>query len=297
MINNINILVRGSRGRIGTAICSQIESDMSSFTRIIPTNAYGSLTLYLQNLSFPTLIILASGNSDNSSNKSACKIDTENIVQFLEYISKANLAKANDHILFISSGGTVYGDSLQQVTESTGLNPKTPYAEEKVLQEILIRDWADRRGIRSYIFRLANVYAVNSLRPKGLIERAVHSLSAGVSMSITSSYNSRKQYGTSYDYAKWILSSWREIQLFPDVSILNLFAKHSYSINEVLVKVGENLSQNFSRFNQISDESKMKSETVILDTNYKLAFLNGGWVPLEVALTKSEGKCLCLECL
>jgi nucleoside-diphosphate-sugar epimerase len=296
MLENINILVRGSSGRIGTALCSQIESNMPSFTKISPRNSIGSLTLYLQDQRFSTLIIIASGNSDNSSSKNSCTIDSQNISEFLHYIDKSKISKPNDQMLFISSGGTIYGSEGELFTEFSPVNPETPYAEEKISQEILIREWAHSHGIRPLMFRLANVYSMNSVRPKGLVERAIHSLSVGDSIHVTSNLNSRKQYGSSRDYANWILSTWREIHFVPEVSVVNLFPPHSYSIQEVLVKVRDRFSKDNRGLQEVYESSRTKLDTVILGTGYELGFLRGDWLSLEQSLATSEDRCICAEC-
>ncbi len=297
MLENINILVRGSSGRIGAALCSQIESNMPSFTKIFPKNLIGSLTFYLQDQSFPTLIIIASGNSVNSSSKYSCTIDSQNIIEFLHYLEKSKLSKPNDQMLFISSGGAVYGNAGDLFTEFSPVNPETPYAQEKISQEILIREWAYSHGIRPLMFRLANVYSMNSVRPKGLVERPIHSLSVGESIDVTSNLDSRKQYGSSRDYANWILSTWREIDFISEVSVVNLFPPHSYSIEEVIVKVWDKFSKENRGLHRVSESSGTKFDTVILGTCYELGFLRGEWLSLEQSLATSEDRCVCAACV
>ena len=296
MLYNVNILVRGSSGRIGKAICNQIESHMTSYQKSSPTYVGGSLTLYSQNPLFATLIIIASGNSDNSSDKNVCRGDTENLMDFLNFIWSNKLAKENDELILISSGGTVYGNSTTVITETAEFNPKTYYAQEKILQENFMSKWAQERGVKAYIFRLANVYALDSPRPKGLIETAIHSFGRGIRMNITSKYDSSKQYGSSYDYAHWILRTWRQIQELPGVSIVNIFASNIYSVETILDKISQYLSMSNARTDKTPLKIQSGLDTVILGTIHNLDFLNGSWDSLEASLRSSSGICHCVVC-
>lgn len=59
--------------------------------------------------------------------------------------------------IFISSGGTVYGDAKSPCTEDSKLNPLTPYALQKVIQEEIIQ-----KELKKYqILRVSNPYGGN----------------------------------------------------------------------------------------------------------------------------------------
>lgn len=57
--------------------------------------------------------------------------------------------------IFISSGGTVYGPSHKLCAEADVLDPQTPYALQKCLQENIVKS---RHDIDSYILRVTNPY-------------------------------------------------------------------------------------------------------------------------------------------
>lgn len=80
------------------------------------------------------------------------------------------LASGVHHVkkfIFPSSGGTVYGDPKEIPTdELTSLNPLSPYAFSKAINEQYIKFYANRFGFDYLILRYANVYGPRQ-NPKG----------------------------------------------------------------------------------------------------------------------------------
>lgn len=76
----------------------------------------------------------------------ACLVPFETLIKSLD---------AGCRYVFVSSGGTVYGPSNKLCTETDVLDPQTPYALQKCMQEDMVKSRCD---IDSYILRVTNPY-------------------------------------------------------------------------------------------------------------------------------------------
>ena len=78
-----------------------------------------------------------------------------------------NIAKASKSIdVFIfASSCAVYGDPVKiPIDENHPLRPKSPYAASKISGEVYIHVFSQINSYRPVVFRLFNVYGLNSLR-------------------------------------------------------------------------------------------------------------------------------------
>jgi UDP-glucose 4-epimerase len=78
-------------------------------------------------------------------------------------MSKAGLKK-----LIFASTAAVYGNSETPIDENAPLSPQSPYAQTKLLEEALIREYVASKSIKAIVFRFFNVAGAGS--PE-LIER------------------------------------------------------------------------------------------------------------------------------
>ena len=61
-------------------------------------------------------------------------------------------------VIFISTGGALYGDCLKPATEETLIQPVSPYAIHKYAAERYLAMYGELAGLKHVILRLANVY-------------------------------------------------------------------------------------------------------------------------------------------
>lgn len=91
------------------------------------------------------------------SNNSKSENEEEKLLQlnklYQNLFNKLKVKKIKKYY-FLSSGGTIYGDSSTPILETAQLNPKTLYAKSKVMLEELLA----KSGLNYVVFRLSNPY-------------------------------------------------------------------------------------------------------------------------------------------
>ncbi|MEO8590476.1 MAG: NAD-dependent epimerase/dehydratase family protein [Flavobacteriales bacterium] len=76
-------------------------------------------------------------------------------------------------IIFVSSGGTVYGDPVYlPIDERHPVAPRTPYGASKLIFEHYLRCMADLHGFRPVVLRPGNIYGRTDgpEKPQGVVE-------------------------------------------------------------------------------------------------------------------------------
>lgn len=85
-------------------------------------------------------------------------------INFLECVCKLGLKK----IVFVSSAGTIYGQSTEKLTEESDKKPFSPYGINKLAMENYLTYFEAKYGLRHDIFRVSNVYGIGQDTSKGL---------------------------------------------------------------------------------------------------------------------------------
>jgi UDP-glucose 4-epimerase len=100
------------------------------------------------------------------------------MIQFLEQV-KAHKVK---HVMFLSSGGTVYGRTVSPVAEDAPTAPICSYGIVKLAMERYLHMYGETSGVRSTIVRLANPYGErqNSERGQGIVVILLDRVSKGL---------------------------------------------------------------------------------------------------------------------
>ncbi|MHC4749184.1 MAG: NAD-dependent epimerase/dehydratase family protein [Planctomycetota bacterium] len=92
------------------------------------------------------------------------------LIGLLQFLQKQNLVRT---FIYLSSGGTVYGDIQQQhpISEDHSLFPISSYGLTKLIAEHYLRLCLSNSQIRSYVIRPSNAYGEwqNLERPQGAI--------------------------------------------------------------------------------------------------------------------------------
>lgn len=282
---NYNLFVRGSKGRIGREIVKYFMLENSNSTAVEISRFGGSFTHIINNISNVNVFFVTNGKTTNTSSKQDCEIETQKLNQLLSDISISRLLHPGDIIVFISSGGTVYGLGSEIKTESSALNPGTHYAHSKVLQERLIIEWANSNGIKPLILRVANAYLLNNEKPGGLIELLLVASKGGDPVQIRVDPNSRKQYGLASDYAKSFLEYIYSLEFAKsDQKFINVGSSHIYSVNEILNIISKRYKTLENKPYVYNPSAILPLETVILGSNFLSNHSNQVWTSLEKAL-------------
>ena len=144
--------------------------------------------------------------------------------------------KARSSLIYLSSG-EIYGNNTEPYKLSP-IDPVSDYGIVKANCERIILENATKVMKQIKIFRIANAYDCKNVSlQRNLIANIVLQLQKKRKLSITSSLQSRKQYGTFSDYVKFILevvSSGTAIETSRDITITNVAPNFSYSIAEIL---------------------------------------------------------------
>ena len=144
--------------------------------------------------------------------------------------------KARSSLIYLSSG-EIYGNNIEPY-ELSPIDPVSAYGIAKANCESIILEDGTKVMKQIKIFRIANAYDCKNVDlQRNLIANIILHLQKKRKLSITSSLQSRKQYGTFSDYVKFIIeavSSRTVLETSRDITITNVAPNFSYSIAEII---------------------------------------------------------------
>jgi UDP-glucose 4-epimerase len=147
------VLLLGGTGFIGSALAARLRKDQ------VPLLVLGrSDTCNLKDIlpTCSTVIHLASTTTPGSSSRTPSL--EEGNLNLTRHLVECLKAQPQIHLIYFSSGGTVYGNPLQlPATEDCPLAPLSPYGLAKVEQEIICRQLRSA-GNSVTILRPSNAY-------------------------------------------------------------------------------------------------------------------------------------------
>lgn len=280
------VLVFGKNGRISTELISQLGQSLDpsalrnlSSRDLLTDNENENLFNHkFEGEPHQNIYIWASGSSSARSSPAECKNDEAALRKTMELI--VNQDRERPLFCYLSSGGTVHGNSPGHVNELSPLNPQTAYAEMKVRSEEFLRDVASENKIDLIVLRLANIYGSRNTHTKqGFVDLAL----SGNVQKLSANINSTKQYGTFRDYAANIIQiinlkiteNWDN-----KIDTLNVYPPHEYSIGKILELTKGLSSIDLQTLIQNQSEH-LEEETVILERIWKIPLLKEYWATLE----------------
>lgn len=285
-LENSRFLVIGKNGRISTELISQLGQtlDPSALKNLSTRDLLtGNRNENLFNHKFKAELnqntyIWASGSSGARSSPAECENDEVALRKTVELIVNQDIKRPL--FCYLSSGGTVYGNSPGHVNELSALNPQSAYAEMKVRSEEFLRDVASENKINLIVLRLANIYgSQNTHAKRGFVDLAL----SGDVRKLSANINSTKQYGTFKDYAANIIQI-MNLKITENwdnkINTLNVFPPHEYSIGKILELTKGLSSIDLQTFIQNQSE-RLEEETVILERTWKIPRLKEYWATLE----------------
>lgn len=185
----MNIILLGAAGFIGTNLVIELAKDQNKQIMVVDRNRKHFKTI--EDMNFSNLKIFESDLTMNSNYESLVEgqdivyhfvsttvptTSNQHIAEELKanVVLSANLLEACVHqkvkkIVFLSSGGTVYGKEAKcPLSEKTPTNPITSYGVQKVTIEKLIYLYNYMYGLDYRIIRLTNPYGPYQ-RPNGVL--------------------------------------------------------------------------------------------------------------------------------
>ena len=196
-------------------------SEVSAFIHLFAENLQ---VLYMAGS--PNLVL---AENDPSADLSAHQSELRS---FLDIFSE--LKCAYKRFIFVSSGGTIYGDSAGIVkTEESELCPKSAYGYRNVVLEKYITSWSNSSQTPASIFRMTNPFGPGQFRfrRRGLIQALVDSASMGQKILIRGNGNQKRDYIYSTKLCS-MMGLLLEIENLPEV--INIASGSSYSAREVI---------------------------------------------------------------
>jgi len=151
-------------------------------------------------------------------------------IRFMNAVCRLSLKK----LVFISSAGTVYGATYNNVVEDSYKNPFNPHGITKLTMEYFLNYYQIKYGINFDIYRVANVYGEGQSTSKGIgiINSFLESIIKSGTVNIFGDGSNIRNYVYVQDLA-FILS--RSVYLPKDVSeVFNVASNDTLSINELV---------------------------------------------------------------
>ena len=226
-MNRDGVMLLGGAGFIGTALARRLQLEN------IPVHVVGrgNETLLAELLpQFDTVVHLASGTTPGSSARHP-EMETGNMALTLKLLSLLQ-TQPPTHLLFFSSGGTVYGNpAVIPVTEDSPLTPLSYHGAGKAAQEVLCRALGTLDHAVT-VLRPSNAYGPGqTLRHGfGLVRTLLQHAQAGTTLEIWGDGENVRDYIYIDDVVEATLRLIRQPQ---DCGTYNLGSGAGHSINQV----------------------------------------------------------------
>ena len=181
----MNILIAGAAGFIGTNLALALIADPANTVTLADAKLeYFTCPLLqenpnvhlkqmdVKNNDFDLLVaqqdivfhLVSTTNPSSSNNHIEAELDDN--IAFSTRLLEACVAQDVKKIIFISSGGTVYGNTVCPINEDASTNPISAYGIQKLTIEKIFQLYHYLHGIDYNIIRLANPYGPYQ-RPNG----------------------------------------------------------------------------------------------------------------------------------
>lgn len=204
------------------------------------------------------------------------------LIHFLESIDKLEYLK---NFVFVSSGGTIYGDPPDKrlLNEASVKKPISAYGLSKIIAENYISYITERSTFKSIILRPSNVYGnyQNFKKPQGVVGYAFNALLNDREIDLFGEGKVIRDFIHVLDLAEAVKLS-IENQFLEKVEIFNVGSQEGYSIREILnfveiiantkIKTIARDARNFDCEFNILDTSKIRNK---LDWSPKINIIDG----------------------
>lgn len=263
----MNVLLLGSFGFIGTNIIKYIDNNVKGVDII----AFDRFSEHNDHVSFESVNKVYAGDfSDNfllekvfkenkidivihslSASIPSSSQDNEFDIRFnvLPTISLLNLMVKYkvSNIVFISSGGAIYGDSYINSmghSEEEVLFPKSAYGISKLVIEKYLYLYGIQHGIKSLVLRLSNPYGpFHYSQKQGIINIALERALDGKQFEIWGDGNGKKDYIFIEDFCEILI---RLINKWDNhYSVINVGSGKLLSVNEIVNELRNTVNTSF----------------------------------------------------
>lgn len=264
----MNVLLLGSFGFIGTNIIKYIDSHCKD-VRVVAFDRFPNhldlkvtfesvKSVYAGDFSDQYLLekvfdenkidlvihsLSASVPSSSQDNEFDIKFNVLPTIGLLNQMVKHSV----NAIVFISSGGAIYGDHYVDTaghTEEEVLFPKSAYGVSKLVVEKYLYLYGIHHGIRSLVLRLSNPYGPYHYSQKqGIINIALERALDGKSFEIWGNGNGKKDYIYIEDFCAILMKlieNWKE-----QYTVVNVGSGQLLSVNDIVGVIKEKINEKF----------------------------------------------------
>lgn len=148
------------------------------------------------------------------------------------------------HLIFLSSGGTVYGDPKRlPIKEYDPTHPQSPYGLQKVVLEQGFAYLAHRHGFRLTILRVANPYgALVAKEGQGVIPILIDAVRTGKPFTLIGSGDEVRDYIHVSDFCRAVEAVITQ-ELFDHVNLFNIGSGQGVSLRALIEFVSDKLGK------------------------------------------------------
>ena len=145
-------------------------------------------------------------------------------------------------VLFISSGGAVYGPPVYlPIDENHPTNPIVPYGISKLAIEKYLQMYAHTDGLQAICLRVSNPYGPGQRieKAQGVLTTFLYNTLAGMPLEIWGDGEVRRDFLYVQDVAKAFVLAFQYLENGGSKRIFNIGAGQSWSINQLLKIISE----------------------------------------------------------
>lgn len=168
---------------------------------------------------------------------------TFNVTPLINFLESVNRLENLKRFVFISSGGTIYGDSPNKtfLKENSNKNPISPYGLSKIIAENYVDFITKRSSFESIILRPSNVYGnhQNLKKPQGIVGYAFNALINNKTIDLYADGLVIRDFIHVLDLAEAIKCCIENKYEIAKVKTYNVGSQEGYTIREVLDLINE----------------------------------------------------------
>ena len=161
------------------------------------------------------------------------------LVKFLELCKDSKMKR----FIFVSSGGTIYGDSVDNnfFTENCEAKPISAYGMSKIISENYVEYITRKTNFDSYILRPSNVYGnfQNLLKPQGIIGYAFNAVLNDTTIELFGEGMVTRDFVHVFDFASAIERCIENTWAGRKVEKYNVGSQNGYTIKQIIDLIKE----------------------------------------------------------
>jgi UDP-glucose 4-epimerase len=234
--NDYNVLV------IGRSIIENTPNATDRIERrLIDVNKTSKLIEVL--VAYENVVWLVNDLVPSASMDSLVDDFTFNVSPLINFLESVNRLENLKRFVFISSGGTIYGDSPNKLflKEDDMKNPISAYGLSKIIAENYINFITKRSSFESVILRPSNVYGnhQNLKKPQGIVGYAFNALINNKTIDLYDDGKIIRDFIYVLDLAEAIKCCIENKHQFARTVTYNVGSQEGYTIKEVLNLINE----------------------------------------------------------